>query len=569
MDLLKCKLCQKSFDNRDNKPLVLPKCGHTFCEECIYRRTDRNKFTCTLDGSKYEAIDSFFDFPVNTVLLSKLEKEDKNDPRPCEVHGKPLEYFCMTDSNDVCANCALFGEHKNHSLLQTKELQLVNQNLITQMRSTLTGFKFYSEYDSYDRVDELLAEKLKEVFRQIKREAMEKYEDLKRSIKAHLFNALAEEERRISAQFDFWSIDPNNDFPIFKRNLLESAAAIDVWEAKNRQNSENFGSIHSALKILNEKLRDANKHYKAIQEPIIALGELRLELNIDEDLIFSSLKPLIMSRTEGQTSFEIDESQVLQEIIAPKDRRAVNSDFDSDEQSTPKQNFKKFFNYARLEQSDYLEASRPQNNIRKPNSSLSNAPNCSLNDKASASLRSLCTNQNEVKKPSNFLNEIMRSRKKVGSQEGPDIFTSATFAADKEYADLRQRSSLGVQTRKSLATFPHKNRETSLGSRKASLRNEGSVYTQNDSVWTFSDQRLSKEKFEDFLTELISAGKRVSRVNFINNVFDFDPAFTMKEFIKKPLSAQVTIDLRKNQFLSGIKKELMTKLIPYNIKTIA
>lgn len=32
----------------------------------------------------------------------------------CRQHQKPLEVVCVIDLKKICANCAIFGEHKGH-----------------------------------------------------------------------------------------------------------------------------------------------------------------------------------------------------------------------------------------------------------------------------------------------------------------------------------------------------------------------------------------------------------------------------------------------------------------------
>ena len=34
----------------------------------------------------------------------------------CKEHGRKIEIICIQDRTRICANCALFGAHKNHDI---------------------------------------------------------------------------------------------------------------------------------------------------------------------------------------------------------------------------------------------------------------------------------------------------------------------------------------------------------------------------------------------------------------------------------------------------------------------
>ena len=35
MNSLKCPLCCEIFDNDFRLPIILPRCGHTYCKDCL------------------------------------------------------------------------------------------------------------------------------------------------------------------------------------------------------------------------------------------------------------------------------------------------------------------------------------------------------------------------------------------------------------------------------------------------------------------------------------------------------------------------------------------------------
>lgn len=41
----------------------------------------------------------------------------------CLLHQKPLEVVCVIDLKKICANCAIFGEHKGHDFKSIEEIE--------------------------------------------------------------------------------------------------------------------------------------------------------------------------------------------------------------------------------------------------------------------------------------------------------------------------------------------------------------------------------------------------------------------------------------------------------------
>jgi hypothetical protein len=96
MELPYCKICSQKFDS-SNKPHILPKCGHSFCTNCLTREikesTD-NSIVCIEDGQVYDHITDVNQFPLNSTMMRLIETLTGN---VCPEHGKIFEYYCMTD----------------------------------------------------------------------------------------------------------------------------------------------------------------------------------------------------------------------------------------------------------------------------------------------------------------------------------------------------------------------------------------------------------------------------------------------------------------------------------------
>lgn len=124
--ILTCERCEEKFNEETRAPVILPDCGHTFCEYCIADLlSDFDKFcpACnteikTTDPSKYIK---------NHKILALLKKENPDllDPDNyvyCPRHlDKVIEYFCKQCSITVCVRC-MFDEHNGHDLVQIEEM---------------------------------------------------------------------------------------------------------------------------------------------------------------------------------------------------------------------------------------------------------------------------------------------------------------------------------------------------------------------------------------------------------------------------------------------------------------
>ena len=76
IDDLDCPLCKCLYNMSIKIPRLLYKCGHTYCQDCLYSRFNEHTIECPDDKEvyTYENIDRVEDFPKNISLIAIIDK---------------------------------------------------------------------------------------------------------------------------------------------------------------------------------------------------------------------------------------------------------------------------------------------------------------------------------------------------------------------------------------------------------------------------------------------------------------------------------------------------------------
>ncbi|XP_071536321.1 uncharacterized protein [Panulirus ornatus] len=96
-----CPLCSELYDDERHQPVLLPRCGHTFCRPCLAKGEKRGHFPCPTCRKRHLK-PPVNQIPIHTDLLARAEafRESKTSASP-----SPPPWPTM-DSELTCAVCS-------------------------------------------------------------------------------------------------------------------------------------------------------------------------------------------------------------------------------------------------------------------------------------------------------------------------------------------------------------------------------------------------------------------------------------------------------------------------------
>ena len=188
-DETKCPLCNNQYDEETRIPRILLNCGHSICSLCITKFNEtQTPLKCPEDNTEYQNI-SLTSFPINKDLirlLHKISESKKNNEEnslikipiiktpktspdkglntarasrinlenlklinnqkceKCLEHpSRNLEMICLEELCKICTNCAIFGKHKNHNVINidefVKDIEIKAEKLIELFENISDG----------------------------------------------------------------------------------------------------------------------------------------------------------------------------------------------------------------------------------------------------------------------------------------------------------------------------------------------------------------------------------------------------------------------------------------------
>ena len=188
-DETKCPLCNNQYDEETRIPRILLNCGHSICSLCITKFNETQiPLKCPEDNTEYQNI-SLTSFPINKALmrlLHKISESKRNNEEnslikipilktpktspdkglntarasrinlenlklinnqkceKCLEHpSRNLEMICLEELCKICTNCAIFGKHKNHNVINidefVKDIEIKAEKLIELFENISDG----------------------------------------------------------------------------------------------------------------------------------------------------------------------------------------------------------------------------------------------------------------------------------------------------------------------------------------------------------------------------------------------------------------------------------------------
>lgn len=251
MNDLTCQNCGLEYTLTNRSPRLFPNCGQSFCSQCIQGLIDNSDTTLRCPEDQVEC--QFFNkkigiscFPLNFALYRLLKQRtvsDKNQsPKEtpfknrkkiggdiCVEHQKNKDLVCLTDKAVICSDCILFGVHKGHDYMRTREF-------VKELKGKLIGFDH--KFDGLKYRDCLKEEKAEP----LKRKVADKQKQLEGVIKSHadlLVHEIRNREEELRAEVDL----------IFSK-FEETAADLNTKKKKLKEKHNDLRKRTMAIKTI-------------------------------------------------------------------------------------------------------------------------------------------------------------------------------------------------------------------------------------------------------------------------------------------------------------------------------
>lgn len=309
-----CGICQQNFDSTYRDPRMLH-CGHSFCSVCLKDLFSRDIKACPEDGVSLNVI-SIEELPKNFALLKFLSKSPpKADNRLCADHKKLLEYMCIQDKSKVCANCALFGQHRGHEIRPLddllQEITLKAECLLDMLQIVERSQKTVMDENIKRRLD-ILYDKYKKKKSGLEHEIKDGFNKLRNSINEMEKSALSQMNK------NFEHIENNivniRDIP----KLIDSQTTNWKFRVKDKLDTftrQSDDPSYIALDILDNVGGDL---FQSGEKLIVDLEGLK---DIQIDPLEESVNELSVSFTEIQISNICTIKPSARQSIIPTDSR--------------------------------------------------------------------------------------------------------------------------------------------------------------------------------------------------------------------------------------------------------
>ncbi|XP_063589664.1 calponin homology domain-containing protein DDB_G0272472-like [Penaeus indicus] len=112
-DLLSCMVCCEPYQEKMRHPVLLPRCGHSFCRPCIAFMVKGGNVVCP-SCRMDQRVETADDLPTEFSLLAITAAQQVAKLETCQVHDVKLSFWCKSCKMATCGEC-LFEDHPTHS----------------------------------------------------------------------------------------------------------------------------------------------------------------------------------------------------------------------------------------------------------------------------------------------------------------------------------------------------------------------------------------------------------------------------------------------------------------------
>lgn len=381
-------------------------------------------------------------------------------------------------------------------------------------------------------------------------------------------------ERNAYIGIELLAKDKNAAFNTFKQKFKEVNISLDSLESKNLKTEENYVNIFSSIQKLVEKAREVTRAYKGFEELIQNSVDMKIDLNIEANkfLELISVKPSKEVKLFASQTADIEESQLLCEKLEDKRGILDNSQEVQEEDNqlqrgmTASEVFPR--KYSEVPQTTQRPSSLTRTDFMRSLGTqdrqlASNAENLRRSTLVQ-SFRSSSKNKNSRKS----FNFDLKNIKPKRSDEGLEHHSSNGSLHEDAIIAAERTRSRGLTNPNSASKLNVLLRNNSKGLLNNTSRKTIGNFAINPNFTSVTNMTLDRQSFVSYLQDFFISSRKMERVNFYGDTFEFEPIQTIKETFKKPLPNMITIDLRKSKMNQGIKKEGIPKLVSYNIKVI-
>ena len=372
-DETKCPSCNLQYDEEIRIPRILLNCGHTICSQCIsLSENAQTQLKCPEDNTEYQNI-SLISFPINKALIRLLHKisESKKNQKEnsllktlssknsenksintarasrinlenlkstntklkttekCTEHPtRNLEMICLEELCKICTNCAIFGKHKNHNVINidefVKDIEIKADKLI-ELFENVTDGEIKKEID-------IINEKAINNLNNLLNVVNDKYNNMTNVIHEFTVNLI----EKVKKDENLLIGEISNQFEKLKGRIkyyleLPDKINLNVSEWKNKV-QDNMGLLNEVKDLTNECLKFVdcygdNLYNKLIKSGNNIISDIQRIVSFPIDEIEDEIKNLnltIEKQILTQEFFHISKKLVFGDLLQ-KYEKELNS----------------------------------------------------------------------------------------------------------------------------------------------------------------------------------------------------------------------------------------------------